>query len=159
MQPERPTRDQVLMRQAQIVAERSTCARGQVGVVIAHSSRVMSQGYNGAPSGMEHCDHTCDCGYPGEGGLLFEGKHLSNCSSLKPCSIAVHAEANAIAFAARHGVATDGAELFSSMAPCAACAQLIINAGIWRVVYGKEYRYDDGIQLLMEAGVSVEFQG
>jgi dCMP deaminase len=155
----RPTRDQTLMRQAQIIAERSTCSRAHVGVVIAHEGRIVSQGYNGAPARMPHCDHICDCGYPGEGGLMFVGEHLSSCAQESACTIAVHAEANAIAFAAKHGVATGGAVLFTTMAPCLACAQLIINAGIMRVVYAQPYRFDEGLELLLEAGVMAEFGG
>jgi dCMP deaminase len=156
----RPTRDQMLMRQAQIVAERSTCARAHVGVVIAHDGRVVSQGYNGAPAGMAHCDHTCPCtrGFeddPGPGEIPL---HTDGCP-MKPCTRAVHGEANAIAFAARHGVATNGATLFTTLAPCPACAQLIINAGIVRVVFAKPYRFDAGINLLMDAGVPTEFAG
>lgn len=149
----RPTRDEVLMRQAQIVAERSTCPRAHVGVVIAHEARVVSQGYNGAPAGMAHCNHACYCGNPD-----LTRDH-TKCRETTGCVVAVHAEANAIAFAAKHGVATLGAHLFTTMAPCMPCSQLIINAGIVRVVFAKEYRYDDGIALLMEAGVMVVFGG
>lgn len=152
---ERPTRDETLMTQAQIIAERSTCSRASVGVVIAQDARVVSQGYNGAPAGMPHCDHTCDCGFPGEGGLLFEGKHLSNCAKTSACTAAVHAEANAIAFAAKHGVATGGAHLFTTLAPCLPCSQLIINAGIVRVVYFVAYRERTGISLLASANIEV----
>lgn len=184
--PHRPTRDQTLMRQAEIVAQRSTCSRAHVGVVIAHESRVVSQGYNGAPAGMDHCNHDCDCG--GKGSMpdcicppkyqvSRQGKHwdfcearisawehddphLNSCASLVTgCQTAVHAEANAIAFAAKHGVATGGARLFTTLAPCLACAQLIINAGIVEVIYAKPYRYDEGIMLLMGSNVSVVMTG
>lgn len=151
---DRPTRDQLLMRQAEIVAERSTCARGHVGVVIAHDYRVVSQGYNGAPAGMPHCVHQCNCGsidkYDDE-----RGEHDESCPHVQPCNRAVHGEANAIAFAAKHGVATKGADLFTTMAPCLACSQLIINAGIRRVIYGREYRINDGVELLSDAGIGV----
>lgn len=153
---ERPTRDQVLMRQAEIVAERSTCTRARVGVVIAHEARVVSQGYNGAPAGMDDCNHECYCNGSGipPRAVPIDG-HRDDCSFAQPCTIAVHAEANAIAFAAKHGVATGGAELFTTMAPCVPCSQLIINAGIWRVTYAKPYRFDAGLQLLMKAGLAV----
>lgn len=155
----RPTRDETLMRQAQIVAERSTCDRAHVGVVIAHNGRVVSQGYNGAPAGMPHCDHTCPCTKGFEWSQLDGDPtilHTFGCP-MKPCTLAVHGEANAIAFAARYGVATDGAVLFTTLAPCPTCAQLIINAGIVRVVFAKPYRFDLGINLLMDAGLPTEY--
>lgn len=151
----RPGRTETLMKQAQIIAERSTCSRAHVGVVIAHESRVVSQGYNGAPAGMDHCNHTCDCGFPGKDGLLFKDKHLSNCATYSGCQIAIHAEANAIAFAAKHGVSTNGASLYTTMAPCLSCSQLIINAGILRVYMLSEYRDDSGVHLLKRAGIGV----
>lgn len=148
------------MRQAQIVAERSTCSRAQVGVVIAHEARVVSQGYNGAPAGMPHCDHTCNC-VPDR--ILGERNstaiHEPGCPIYPPCHIAVHAEANAIAFAAKHGVATNGAHLFTTLAPCLACSQLIINAGIVHVTYAGTYRYDDGLVLLRKAAIPVVMAG
>lgn len=140
-------------------AKRSTCSRAQVGAVISRQGRPLSLGYNGAPAGMPHCTHECDCGFPGEGGLLFEGKHLSSCASTQACLVSVHAEVNAIAFAARHGVGTDGGELHVTMSPCWACAQNIINSGIARVVYAEEYRNPDGLVLLRNADLAVEFVG
>jgi deoxycytidylate deaminase len=102
---------------------------------------------------MPHCNHDCDCGYPGEGGLLFEGKHLSNCASLPEACVSVHAEANAIAFAARHGVALEGATLYTTYSPCVSCAQLIINSGITKVVYLNDYRLTNGRKLLEQVGI------
>lgn len=157
---ERPTRDETLMTQAQIIAERSTCSRASVGVVIAQDARVVSQGYNGAPAGMPHCDHTCDCtGRVGLGLGNTLGKlptiHSPGCAKTSACTAAVHAEANAIAFAAKHGVATGGAHLFTTLAPCLPCSQLIINAGIVRVVYFVAYRERAGISLLASANIEV----
>lgn len=155
----RPTRDNTLMRQAQIVGERSTCARAHVGVVIAMNARVVSQGYNGAPAGMPHCDHTCTCLADNAFSIARGIPHEEGCHAETTCTIAVHAEANAIAFAARHGVATNGAWLYTTLAPCLPCAQLIINAGIIRVVFAKPYRFDLGINLLMDAGIPTEYAG
>lgn len=161
METSRPSRDDVLMKQAEIVAERSTCTRYRVGVVIAHDFRVVSQGYNGAPANMPHCDHTCTCSHE-----FVEATDLSppfsqsldhdlKCPHRLPCTISVHAEANAIAFAAKHGVATAGAHLYTTLGPCVPCAQLIINAGIMRVAYLTTYRDQAGIELLRVAGVGV----
>jgi dCMP deaminase len=153
----RPTRDEVLVRQAQIVAERSTCSRAHVGTIIAREGRTLASGYNGAPMGMPHCDHTCVCDqdYPDYDHQLTD--HQPTCPARPGCLYAVHAEANAVAFAARHGVATEGATLFTTMAPCLACSQLIINAGIVRVVFIKPYRDTAGPTLLADAGLGVEW--
>lgn len=133
----RPTMDTTLMKVVDAMGLRSTCSRHAVGAVIARDGRIISTGYNGAPSGMPHCDHR------GTGPL--EG-----------CYVAVHAEVNAIAFAARNGVATDQSTLYCSLTPCLACAKLIINAGVTRVVAKEDYRDGTGVGLLNEAGVDVE---
>lgn len=153
----RPTRDEITMLHAHVAAKRSTCSRMSVGVVVVRDYRILVTGYNGAPAGMPHCNHQCLC-------------HRTQLSADRPnhtgicpanpdygCQIAVHAEANAVAYAARHGVVLDGTELFSTHAPCYACAQLIVNAGIMRVSYGLPYRKDDGLQLLRSARVEVEW--
>lgn len=134
----RPTRDEALMAQACIIAQRSTCDRAHVGVVISRDGRPLVSGYNGAPSGMPHCQHSAD----------------------EPCLTAVHAEANAIAFAARWGVGLQSAELFTTWTPCLACAQLIINTGIARVVWGTPYHRDNtGLPLLEKAGLELAHIG
>lgn len=148
----RPSTDHVLMTTAFAWAEKSTCPRAQVGAVISRQGRSFSSGYNGAPSGMPHCDHRCDCG------SMFatrDGEHKYNCAKLKPCINVVHAEANAIAFAARYGVGTDGADIHCTRIPCLACAGLIINAGIVRVVWYEEHRDMEGLRRLGEAGLEV----
>lgn len=131
---------------------RSTCSRAHVGVVIALHGRVLSTGYNGAPAGMPHCDHACNCGakLSREEGPT---EHYGICRSVQPCTVSVHAEANAIAFAARHGAKTEGAEMFTTLTPCVPCAQLIINSGIVRVVAKEAYRKLDGWELLDTAGI------
>lgn len=176
----RPGRTEVLLKQAQAIAERSTCTRASVGVVIAHDGRTVSQGYNGAPAGMAHCNHACMCGgrglapvcsdtcrYPKAGGWhnydcafriwTDDDHHLTDCptNNKDGCRVSVHAEANAIAFAARFGVATDGAYLYTTVSPCLTCSQLIINAGIKRVYFIQEYRDHAGIDLLRDAGIGV----
>lgn len=151
----RPSRIQVLMATAHVWAERSTCERMHVGCVLELEGRILTTGYNGAPAGMDHCDHTCTCPI---GPMMTREKliHAGVCASVKPCRIAVHAEANAIAFAARHGIALVGARLFTTMAPCYACSQLIINAGVSTVIYDDPYRDMTGVELLVAAGVTVE---
>lgn len=127
------------MEMAVSASKRSTCRRKQVGALIAIDGRPLSVGYAGAPSGMPHClEHGCLIGP--EGG----------------CIRTVHAEANAIAFAARKGLATENATLYATVSPCPACAKLIINAGIMQVRYLEEYRLVEGIEILKSAGIRVE---
>lgn len=137
----RPSRDITLMDTARIFAQRSTCSRAQVGAVFSKAGRILSTGYNGAPAGMAHCDHSQDAQsyYLGKDG----------------CHISVHAEANGIAWAARNGVALESSELHTTRVPCRACAQLIINAGVVRVVWYEEHRVMDGLELLMSASLEV----
>lgn len=135
---ERISRDEMLMRVATIISGRSTCLRAYVGAVIAVEGRIISTGYVGAPAGLPHCSSVGDEIGP-EGG----------------CIRTVHAEANAIAWAARYGTSTEGAQLYSTREPCLRCAQLIINAGISRVVYEHPYRLHDGLELLEVAGIEI----
>lgn len=146
------------METAAVFAQRSTCSRASVGVVIARDGRILVTGYNGAPAGMDHCSHDCDCeGKPLSGALKYQAAwHDPRCMSLQPCRIAVHAEANAIAYAAKHGVSLDGAELHTTLCPCLPCAQLIVNAGIWRVVAAQPYRDQSGLDLLKKAGIALQ---
>lgn len=134
----RVSRDQMMMDIAFMVGQRATCDRRRVGAVISRESRVVSTGYNGPPSGMTHCNHKA-LGVGGSAG----------------CSQAVHAEANAIIFAARHGIATEGCALYTTCEPCLECAKLIINAGIQQVIYTFPYRAHEGLELLRAAGLRV----
>ncbi|WP_455363559.1 deoxycytidylate deaminase [[Eubacterium] cellulosolvens] len=136
----RLSRDEVLVKHAALVAERSTCLRSQVGAVIAREGRIISTGYNGTPSGMPHCTPT-DCGPD------------------HPCTKTVHAEANAIAFAARYGIKVEGSTLYTQISPCNDCAKLIINSGIRRVVFQDYYRDGQPLVLLADAGVNWEWHG
>lgn len=154
----RRSRESVLMDTAHVFASRSTCSRAQVGAVIARDGRIIVTGYNGAPSGLPHCDHTCDCAQhpvPLDGPWPVHQGHHPDCVAQRPCDTATHAEANAVAFAARHGVATQGAELFVTMAPCVPCARIVVNAGLSTVYYDAPYRDMSGAVLLRAAGVEV----
>lgn len=131
----RPSRDETLMEVAHAFSRRGTCNRARVGAAIARDGRVLATGYNGPPAGLEHCNPQC------------ESRHSTG------CSIAVHAEANAIAYAARYGIGTEGATLYCTHLPCLSCAQLIINSGIIRVIYHLNYRDHSGLQLLQDAKI------
>lgn len=157
----RPRRDVTLMGTAHLWADQSTCTRQAVGAVITIERRIIATGYNGAPAGMPHCNHTCPCqeGFREAKSIAdTTTTHTAQCP-LKPCRLAVHAEANAIAFAARHGVSTAGGSVHTTLSPCYACAQLIINAGLARVVFDQPYRDRAGVKLLMDAGLLVERLG
>lgn len=122
------------IRMAKIWAENSYCKRRQVGAIIVKDKMIISDGYNGTPSGFENiCED--------ESGLT------------KP--YVLHAEANAITKIARSGNNSDGATLYVTSSPCIECAKLIIQAGIKRVVYSEAYRLNDGVKLLERAGIEV----
>ena len=123
---QRPTWDEYFLMLAKLAATRSTCLAFPVGAVIVRDKQVVATGYNGPPSGSAHCTTQGYC-YP----------DLSSCDASKTLpSRAVHAEANAIAQAAKHGVETDGAKIYVTLEPCLSCLKLIISAGI------KEVRYE-----------------
>jgi len=136
---ERPSRDEMLMRIAAVVSERGTCNRLQVGAVIAREGRVISTGYVGSAPGSDHC--------------LDVGDELGPDGG---CIRTIHAESNAIAFAARSGFSTDGADLYCTHSPCYACAKLLVSAGIRRVVYEIAYRDELPLQFLRSLGIDVE---
>lgn len=152
---QRPHMDKTLMLMAKLMADRATCSRAQVGAIIVKETRPVSSGYNGTAAGLPHCDHSCSCAIhpPAD-----PAHHWSDCRSKQPCKLSVHAEANAIAFAAKHGVSTEGATLYTTMAPCLECAKLILNAGITRVVAAESYRDDSGTRLLLSLGVEIHAQ-
>lgn len=149
----RPTRDELFFKHALLVAERSTCSRKHVGCVISRDGRILVTGYNGAPAGMPHCNHSCTCG----DSELMRVPHWPGCPALEPCTISVHAEANAIAYAARYGMSVDGGQLTTTCSPCLPCAQLIVNAGIKKVLYYEKYRDQKPLELLLSAGIALSF--
>lgn len=132
----RITRDEVLMEMAIAASKRSTCMRKHVGALLAMDSRPLMSGYAGSPSGQEHCND-------------------DNCFPDKPCTRTIHAEANAIYWAARKGVATEGATLYCTCSPCKVCAEAIISAGIKRAVFKERYRDQQGLNMLSEAGIEI----
>ena len=128
--------DQRYLRMARIWAENSYCQRRQVGALVVKDQRIISDGYNGTPSGFENqCEDEQGVTHP----------------------YVLHAEANAITKLARSSNNSDGATLYVTASPCIECAKLIIQAGIKRVVYGEKYRLDDGLNLLKKANIKVEY--
>lgn len=132
MQEKQETLDRRYLRMSTIWAENSYCQRRKVGAIIVKDQMIISDGYNGTPSGFEN---VCE----DETGVT------------KP--YVLHAEANAISKVARSNNSSDGATLYVTASPCLECAKLIIQAGINRVVYNELYRITDGIELLKRAGV------
>lgn len=132
----------MLMQMAEAAAQRGTCDRLQVGSVIEYRGRVLSMGYNGNVSRMNHCSHN-------------DMQVDTEFSTSVGCQTAVHAEANAILWAARMGVATEEASLFTTHQPCLECAKLIINAGIIRVVFKEPYRDNSGLSFLLQRQMDV----
>lgn len=124
------------LRMASIWSENSYCERRKVGALIVKDKMIISDGYNGTPSGFEN---------------VCEDEN----NVTKP--YVLHAEANAITKIARSNNNSDGATLYVTDSPCIECSKLIIQAGIKRVVYAREYRLTDGVDLLRRAGVTVEF--
>ena len=126
--------DRRYLRMARIWAENSYCERRKVGALVVKDKMIISDGYNGTPSGFENI---CE----------------DNNNTTKP--YVLHAEANAITKLARSSNNSDGATLYVTASPCLECAKLIIQSGIRRVVYGEDYRLNDGIELLRRANIEV----
>lgn len=127
--------DERYLRMARIWAESSYCQRRQVGALVVKDNRIISDGYNGTPSGFEN---------------VCEENNVT-----KP--YVLHAEANAITKLARSHNSSDGATMYITASPCIECAKLIIQSGVKRVIYGEKYRLDEGINLLERAGIEVVF--
>ena len=127
--------DKRYLRMAAIWAENSYCVRRKVGALVVKDKMIISDGYNGTPSGFPNVCEEDNVTYP----------------------YVLHAEANAITKLARSNNNSDGATLYVTAAPCIECAKLIIQAGIKRVIYGEEYRLADGLDLLRRAGIEVVY--
>lgn len=144
----RPPRHFVLLAVAHQFSRLSTCSRKHVGAVFAVDNRIASSGYNGAPAGMAHCNHACDCPVGTTGGY-----HYDECNTNAPCTTAIHAEANALADAARRGVKLEGSVLYVTMAPCLPCSQLLVSVGVLEVIYTETYRDTSGLDFLRDANI------
>ncbi|MBR9982525.1 MAG: dCMP deaminase family protein [Desulfatitalea sp.] len=130
---------------ASLVARRATCLRRAVGAVVVKDRRILSTGYNGAPSQVRHCAET---------GCLREQLAVPSGERHELCR-GIHAEQNAIIQAAYHGVSIKGATLFCTHLPCSICAKMIINAGIVRIVYKEGYADTLSREMLAEAEVAL----
>ncbi len=129
--------DEYFMAVAREVASRSTCDRKHVGAVIARDKMILTTGYNGSVRGLAHCDD--------EGHLMEDGH----------CVRTVHAEANAIAQAARNGVRLDAAGIYVTASPCFGCFKLIANSGLQRIVFAEFYRDERIFSLSQQLGIQL----
>ena len=125
----------------------SSCLRRRVGAIIVKDKRVMTTGYNGAPSGIASCTERGEC--------LREKLNIPSGTRAELC-YGVHAEQNAIIQAVRYGIDISGATLYCTHQPCVICAKMIINAGIVRVVYKEGYPDEFSMQLFSEAKILVQ---
>ena len=144
----RPTFDEIYMELAERLAQRSHCVKAQVGAVLTKDTRIVSLGYNGPPAGT----HNCDVEFPGVGCPR---------DSKGSCSLALHAEQNAILYATKNNVSMEGATLYVTLSPCIACARVIFTIGIKKVFYMNSYAAfkglpsDEGVDFLRLYGVEV----
>lgn len=141
----RPSWGTYFMNITNLVAERSTCTRRAVGAVLVKDKRILSTGYNGAPTGLKHCL---------EVGCLRERLGVESGKMHELCR-GIHAEQNAIIQAAYHGVSVKGATIFCTNQPCSICARMIINAGIQKIYYQSGYADSLAKELLEEAGIEL----
>jgi dCMP deaminase len=145
----KPSFEHIFMNLATDLAQRSHCVKAQVGAVLAKDTRIISIGYNGPPSGTHNCDEewpTTGCARDSKGS----------------CSLALHAEENAILYAVKNGARLEGATLYTTLSPCLPCARLIFSAGVTQVYYRHSYAEykgltsDEGVDFLNRFGVRAE---
>jgi dCMP deaminase len=142
----RPDWDTYFLDIVELVSRRSTCRRRSVGAGLVRDRRILSTGYNGAPSGLTHCLDI---------GCLREQLHVPSGERHELCR-GLHAEQNVIIQAALHGVITKGSTLYCTNHPCVICAKMIINAGIVRIVIRDGYSDKLAAEMLQEAGIIVK---
>lgn len=146
---ERPEFDDIFMELAVNLAKRSHCIKRHVGAVLTKDTRIISIGYNGPPSGT----HNCDEEWPEKG---------CERDSKGGCSLAIHAEQNALLYAVKNKTEVKGATLYVTLSPCLACARIIFTMGVEKVIYLKSYAEhkgipnDEGVDFLKKFGVAVE---
>lgn len=141
----RPSWDDYFMEITKVVAKRSTCLRRKVGAIIVKDKRIITTGYNGAPSRLAHCVDT---------GCLREKLGVPSGQRHELCR-GLHAEQNAIIQAAVHGVSVSGGTLYSTTQPCILCSKMLVNAGITQIVFAGDYPDELSLTVLKSAGVEL----
>jgi dCMP deaminase len=135
---ERISWNSYFMNIAKLVAERSTCNRAKVGAVIVKERNIIATGYNGAPSGLPHClDAGC---------LIYISRNPDG-EEEENCFRTIHAEINAIAQAAKHGISITDADIYITASPCIQCLKVLINVGIRNIFYFKPYKINNIIEM------------
>jgi len=134
-------KDQLFIDIAKLFAKQSTCISKQVGGVLIKDDRIIYSGYNGVPSGHQHCNQTFGPGFNREQHHLWSNDHE------------LHCEQNIISGCAKKGIITDKAELYITLSPCVACAKIIIAAGITKVIFLERYDKKDGLEFLEKNNV------
>lgn len=143
----KPTWSEYFMGIANAVAVRSSCSRRQVGAIIVKNKRIISTGYNGTPRGIKNCN---------EGGCSRCAGKAPSGTSLADC-LCSHAEENAIVQAAYHGISVKEATLYTTFSPCLICTKMIINSGLSKVIYSKDYTIETTcIDLLSKANIIIK---
>jgi len=143
----KPSFDEIFMDLAQNLALRSHCTRAQVGCVLTKDTRIISIGYNGPPSGT----HNCDEDFKDEGGCPKDSKGS--------CSLALHAEQNAILYASKNGASMEGSTIYVTLSPCISCARIIYSMKIKKVIFLNSYAAykglatDEGVEFLIKFGI------
>ena len=144
---QRPSWDEYFMTITRQVAERSTCVRAKVGAVIVRDRSILATGYNGAPAGLPHClDVGC---------LIYTSRTPSG-ENEENCFRTIHAEINAIAQAAKNGASIRDADIYITHTPCIHCVKVLINTGIRRIFYEREYKRATIEELLRGGNIEME---
>lgn len=141
----RPSWDEYFMQIVEIIKQRSTCIRRQVGAIIVKDKRILTTGYNGAPTKCQHCDIL---------GCIRETMNIPSGERHELCR-GSHAEQNAIVQAAMHGISINQSTIYVTIQPCIICSKLIINSGIKRVVFKGDYPDHLSMDLLNEANIEI----
>lgn len=158
--------DNSYLAMAEVWAQNSYAKRAKVGALIVKNGQIISDGFNGTPSGFDNCceEVLCECkwvhGCKKNAQPIDEVMSVDHCSDCDSCKMTtkkevLHAEANAITKLSRSTQSSEGATLYVTLSPCYDCAKLIIQAGIKRVVYKEQYRETAGLDLLRSAGIEV----
>lgn len=142
----RPHWDEYFIQMADLAATRSTCLRRKVGAVIVKDRNVLATGYNGVPSGLQHCDQT---------GCLRDKLNVPSGQRHEICR-GLHAEQNAIIQAAKHGVCIEGADIYITDSPCSICSKMVLNSNLQNVYYDKGYPDELAMDMLSESNINVQ---
>ena len=144
---ERLSWQEYFMSVAQLISRRATCTRGHIGAVIVRDNNILSTGYNGAPSGLPHCNDHGSC-------RIYKSIHPDGTIE-ENCVNTIHAEINAIAQAAKNGVSIRDSDIYITASPCIHCLKVLINVGIKTIYYAKPYKIEHIAELVTLSGINL----